>query len=90
MFARDRFAAALHEAGFAPLPSAANFVLVPVADAAAADRALRARGIAVRALAALPGAGDALRVTVAPWPQLERVLQVLRESVAPAAPGRVA
>jgi histidinol-phosphate aminotransferase len=82
---RERFAAALAGAGFAPLPSAANFVLVPVADAAAADAALRARGIVVRAFAELPGVGDALRVTVAPWPVLEPVLAALRAAAAPAA-----
>ncbi len=83
--ARDRFARALREAGFAPLPSAANFVLVPVHDAAGAAAALRARGIAVRAFAALPGVGDALRVTVAPWPALEPVVAALRDCAAAAA-----
>jgi histidinol-phosphate aminotransferase len=82
--ARERFAAALAERGFAPLPSAANFVLVPVRDARAADRALRARGIAARAFAALPGVGDALRITVAPWPTMEAVLAALGEAAEPA------
>ena len=81
---RERFAAALRAAGFAPLPSAANFVLVPVRDAAGAAAALRAGGVAVRAFAALPGVGDALRVTVAPWPVLEPVVAALRAAAAPA------
>lgn len=80
---RERFAGALRAAGFAPLPSAANFLLVPVRDAAAAAAALRARGVAVRAFAALPVVGDALRVTVAPWPVLEPVLDALRACAAP-------
>lgn len=84
---RDRFAGALREAGFAPLPSAANFVLVPVADAVAADGALRARGIVVRAFTALHGVGDALRITVAPWPVLEPVLAALRACGAPGRAG---
>ncbi|MBK8247087.1 MAG: histidinol-phosphate aminotransferase family protein [Gemmatimonadetes bacterium] len=61
---RDEFAAQLREDGFAPLPSAANFVLVPVREAAAAHVTLRARGILVRAFAGLPGIGDALRITI--------------------------
>jgi histidinol-phosphate aminotransferase len=84
---RERFAAALRDVGFAPLPSAANFLLVPVADAMAADRALRSRGIVVRAFMALPGVGDALRITVAPWPVLETVLAALRASVTPGRAG---
>lgn len=84
---RERFADALRAAGFAPLPSAANFVLVPVADAGAAAAALRARGIAVRAFAALPGVGDALRITVAPWPLLERVLAALPACASPVRAG---
>jgi len=74
---RERFSEALRASGFAPLPSAANFVLVPVADAAALDAALRARGVAVRVFRALPGVGDALRITIAPWDVLERVLETL-------------
>ncbi len=85
--ARERFALALRGAGFAPLPSAANFVLVPVADAGAAEAVLRERGVAVRAFPALPGVGDALRITVAPWPVLERALRALRESATPATAG---
>lgn len=81
---RERFVRELVAAGFAPLPSEANFVLVPVADARSAGTALRARGIVVRAFEALPGIGDALRITVAPWSVLERVVAVLRDDVVPA------
>jgi histidinol-phosphate aminotransferase len=61
---RDAFAAQLRTDGFAPLSSAANFLLVPVKEAAAAHMTLRARGFLVRAFAALPGIGDALRITI--------------------------
>lgn len=74
---RDRLAEALRELGFAPLPSAANFLLVPVAGAAATAAALERHGVRVRAFPALEGIGDALRVTVAPWPLLERLLAAL-------------
>jgi histidinol dehydrogenase len=84
---RVRLCAALAAAGFAPLPSHANFLLVPVADAAGAARALRERGIAVRAFGSLPGVGDALRITVAPWPLLEPAIATI---VAVARPGEPA
>ena len=75
---RERFAAALLAAGFAPLPSAANFVLVPVRSAATADAQLRHAGVAVRALSGLTGIGDALRITIGPWPLLETCLIALK------------
>ena len=70
---RERFTRALTANGFAPLPSHANFVLLPVRDASAAAAALATSGVRVRAFPALEGIGDALRITVAPWPALERV-----------------
>jgi histidinol-phosphate/aromatic aminotransferase/cobyric acid decarboxylase-like protein len=39
--------------------------------------ALRDRGILVRNFTALPGVGDALRISVADWPAMERVLAAL-------------
>ena len=80
---RERFVSELVAGGFAPLPSAANFVLVPVADARGASTTLRSKGIAVRAFEALPGIGDALRITVAPWSVMQTVVAVLRDDVAP-------
>jgi histidinol-phosphate aminotransferase len=77
--ARDRFTAALIARGMTVLPSRANFVLLPVRDAAASAAALAARGVRVRPFPALHGIGDALRVTVAPWPVLERTLDVFAE-----------
>lgn len=78
---RDWFVGALCAAGYVPLPSAANFVLVRVPDAAAAHTALKARGILVRHFAELSGIGGALRISIAPQPIMQRVLETMREVV---------
>lgn len=53
--------------------------------------ALRERGVLVRAFPALPGLGDAVRVSIGPWPMLESFLSalddVLAGSCAPGAAG---
>jgi len=77
--ARERVLAELRGAGFAPLPSAANFVLLPVGDARSAHRALRERGILVRHFVGLAGIGDALRISLTEWPVMGRVLDALLE-----------
>ena len=77
---RQRFLGALRSHGFAPLPSDANFVLIPLPDAAEARRALLTKNISVRAFKALPKIGDAIRVTLAPWPIMEQVLATLSDS----------
>ncbi len=41
-------------------------------------RLIAEQGIAVRVFQGLRGVGDALRITLAPWPVLERVLVALR------------
>jgi histidinol-phosphate aminotransferase len=74
---RDEFSAALREAGRELLPSDANFVLLPVDDAARVSAALRARGILVRAFPRLPGIGDALRISIGP----ADVMQVVATAV---------
>lgn len=76
---RERLMSALRAMGLAPLPSEANFVLVPVTDAQALDRTLRERGIAVRPFVALPRIGDALRISVGPWEMLDACLRALDE-----------
>lgn len=76
---RARLSEALREVGLAPLPSAANFVLVPVRGAEQIDHALRERGVAVRPFTALRGIGDALRISVGPWPMLETALRALAQ-----------
>lgn len=78
---RERFIADLRAHGFAPLPSEANFVLVPVgAPAEGVAERMRARGVSVRAFAALPGLGDALRISIGPAPMLAECLRALVEA----------
>ena len=81
---RDRFVAALERLGLAPLASDANFVLVPVRDAAALSLRLRRHdgsGVAVRPFVALPGIGDAVRITIGPWRMMEAALSSLEEAI---------
>lgn len=75
--ARERFIASLRAAGLAPFPSAANFVFLPVRDSRATMLALRDQGILVRNFTGLPGVGDALRISIADWPAMQRVLGAL-------------
>ncbi len=74
---RERFVAALRENGFEPVPSVAIFVLVPVDDAVRVGALMRERGIALRPYPGLRGLGDTIRITVGPWPVMERVLELL-------------
>ena len=74
---RERFADALRANGLAPMPSAANFLLVPIANAALVAQRMRERGIAVRPYPELPGIGDALRITIGPWAVMELALGAL-------------
>jgi histidinol-phosphate aminotransferase len=78
---RDRLAALLGgRAGVRVWDSHGNFVFLGV-DRPATELAARfqSRGIGVRAFTALPGVGEALRIGVAPWAQLERVAAVAAE-----------
>ena len=81
---RERLTTALEERGLEPLESHANFVLFKAPGPAAQDdaRALRRRSVAVRPFADAHPRGEALRVTVAPWPILERFLRALDARVA--------
>jgi histidinol-phosphate aminotransferase len=74
---RDRLARELRAMGLAPLPSVANFLLVPTPSAFALAKSLRSAGIGVRPFKDLRGIGDALRITAAPWPIMERALAAL-------------
>ena len=76
---RDRLAHELTALGFAPLPSMANFILVPVREPAAFSAACLARGVLVRAFASLPCVGPAVRIAAAPWETLQRVVDAARE-----------
>ncbi|MGH7647616.1 MAG: pyridoxal phosphate-dependent aminotransferase [Gemmatimonadaceae bacterium] len=85
---RSAFVDALRAMGLDPLPSRANFVLVPIAGAPGVAEALRVRGVAVRpfeSLNAPPGTplaatgGSALRITIGPQPMLDAALGAMRE-----------
>jgi histidinol-phosphate aminotransferase len=79
---RGRLAAELTAMGLPPLPSAANFVLVPTPRATALARRLREFGVGVRPYAGILGIGDALRVTVGPWTLMQTFLDALRSALA--------
>lgn len=58
-------------------PSQANFLLLRFADAEASQRALLAEGVVVRDQRAVPGLGDALRITLGTAEENDRVLAAL-------------
>jgi histidinol dehydrogenase len=77
---RERLQRELHVRGVRSWPSAANFVLASVEDPASRwNRELRARGVAVRPFGGLAGAGECLRISVGPWPMIERFLDAFDE-----------
>jgi histidinol-phosphate aminotransferase len=69
---RERLAARLRELGYAPLPSQANFLYVPVDDSQALAELLVARGLAVR-----PVRGG-IRITIRNEDDDERLLAALQ------------
>jgi histidinol-phosphate aminotransferase len=87
---RERLAGALRELGLEPAPSAGNFLFVPMSRAQEIARAMRERGVLVRAMSGLPqdvsalktAGGHALRIGVGPWESMERLLDALREALA--------
>jgi histidinol dehydrogenase len=77
---RERLYHDLQQRGFRCWPSGGNFLLVGVptnSSAAKLAAGLRSRGIAVRPFAGLPQLGDCIRVTIGPWPLMERFLTEL-------------
>jgi histidinol-phosphate aminotransferase len=85
---RDRVALALATMGLPALPSAANFLCIPTADAAHLAARLRERGVLVRQFTELPreprvlaaAGGAALRVGIGPWETMQRFLDALAEA----------
>jgi histidinol-phosphate aminotransferase len=77
---RARCIAELTARGFAPLPSEGNFVLVPVPDALAIAQATRESGVAVRPFPGLTRVGDAVRITIGPWSEMEAALGALEKA----------
>jgi histidinol-phosphate aminotransferase len=85
---RTRLQAELEARGVRQLPTSANFILLAAPSGSAPDDALalRAAGVQVRPFTGVPDMGDGLRVTVGPWPLMERFLEALDERLA--APGK--
>ncbi len=77
---RSRFVSELETRGHKPLPSDANFVLVPMKNASDVAANLLAQGVAVRSFGNLAGIGGALRITIGPWTLMQRFLDVLESS----------
>ncbi len=76
---RTYFQAELAARRIGYVPSQANFVLVPVPDAAAAAAALAERGLGIRPFPDQPGLGDTVRITVAPRSVMLAVADALQE-----------
>jgi len=91
---RERLAAELGALGLRVWPSQTNFLLVqapPLSGAGGNGESnparrlgaeLRGRGVAVRVFPGLPHAGDCIRVSIGPWPLMQRFLDALREVLA--------
>jgi histidinol-phosphate aminotransferase len=78
---RSRFETSLRKLGLNPLPSEANFVLVPVSGAAEVAARMRKLGVAVRDFTALTVIGDALRISVGPADLMDEALTALGASL---------
>ena len=87
--ARDRLLESLRALDLSPLPSAANFVLVPHPRAPEIAQRLRTSGIIVRVVTDLPrtpaslarGDGKALRIGVGPSAAMVRLLGAFAEAI---------
>ncbi len=80
--AREELLTLLRERGLAPLPSAGNFVFLPVADSHRIAKRLGEQGISVRTFTRLTEFGDAVRITVGPLDAMRRVADALKEASA--------
>ncbi len=76
---RELLTRELETRGLQPLRSHTNFIFVPVEDGTARTwaEAIREGDVAVRPFPACPEVGDALRITVGPWPLMERLLSAV-------------
>ncbi len=87
---RKRLGRELESRGLNPLPSQANFLLIPTGSgkgeavegfpgisARELNDRLRCSGMAARPFTNLDAIGDALRVTIGPWEQMVRFLEAL-------------
>jgi histidinol-phosphate aminotransferase len=78
---RARFTERLKALGLLPIESRANFVLVPVSDSRQICARMVRAGVAVRVLEKLTRIGDALRISIGPWPMMEECLAALESSL---------
>lgn len=78
---RECFISALQQKNLRPIPSQANFVLIPCKGAERISTLMRDAGVAVRPFTALCGIGDAIRITIGPWPGMQRCLSALDEAL---------
>ncbi len=80
---RGRFTAdASTVEGYEPIPSSANFVMVRITDdrlpgAGEIARLMRDGGVAIRPFPNARGLGDCIRISVGPWPMMQRCLDVM-------------
>lgn len=76
---RERLVRELEGRGLSPLPSQANFLLVPLGGRGAVrvNESLKGLGVSARPFPGLPETGEAIRVTVGPWPLMTRFLEAL-------------
>lgn len=77
---RKQFLSELALAGICGLPSQANFVLITGVGVRAAAAELQAVRVRVRMFEGLAGIGDAIRITIGPWPIMDRCLTALRRA----------
>ncbi len=88
---RARLFTSLQAAGMRVWPSEANFLLVQVPEpwtSASFAAALRDHGVSVRAFPAVQEASDCVRVSVGPWPMMERFLDAVSQVLASREPAR--
>ena len=78
---RARLTDSLRQLGLSPLPSSSNFLLVQVKDATSLAKRMRQEGVAVRPFPQLTRLGDAIRISIGPWPMMEAVLAALRRTL---------
>jgi histidinol dehydrogenase len=86
---RGRLIEALRTLGLAPIDSQSNFVFIPLAGASRIAKRMRQLGVAVRPFDGLPpvspalqaSGGDALRISVGPWPALKATLEALETAL---------
>jgi histidinol-phosphate/aromatic aminotransferase/cobyric acid decarboxylase-like protein len=82
---RARLAAVLTKHGIHAMQSFGNFLLIRLPEsftAAGTNAALRTHGVAVRPFPQIPHAGECIRVTIGPWPMMERFVDALTSVLA--------